>query len=116
MDKKNKKIPTKNVTYDPHLTPAETAARMKREGSDFQHVDSEDSTETTGGFTSDQEGLINNYAIEPEMYVNEPGDLREEGQENRQERQEELQEINQTSEQGELTLEEDNRGKGVGII
>ena len=64
--------------YDRHLTSAETAARMEREGEVFQQTpDSESSIDTTGGYTIDREGLANNYAIEPEMYINEPGDLRE---------------------------------------
>ncbi len=108
--------PTQRVNYDSHLVPAETAARMEREGAEFQHVGSEKSMNTAGGFTSDQEGLLNNYAIEPEMYVNEPGDLRKEGKEQRKERAHELKEVNQTNERGELTMEQDSRGKGVGII
>lgn len=107
---------TKRVNYDAHLVPAETAARMEREGAEFQHVDNEDDIDTNGGYTTDQEGLLNNYAIEPEMYVNEPGDLREQKQENREERIEEIKEVNQLDEDGRLTMEEDNRGKGVGII
>ena len=107
---------TERVNYDRNLVPAETAARMEREGSEFQHIDRDEDMNTTGGFTTDQEGLLNNYAIEPEMYINEPGDLREEQKENRQERIEELKEVNQVDEEGQLTLEKDNRGKGVGII
>ncbi|NJM97578.1 MAG: hypothetical protein HC800_10830 [Phormidesmis sp. RL_2_1] len=66
--------------YDAHLIPAETAAREAREGSHFGHVehDQADDTEhihTRDGYTIDQEGLINNYAVEAPMYVNEPGDL-----------------------------------------
>ena len=29
------------------------------------------------GYTIDEDGRLNNYAIEPEMYVHEPGDLRD---------------------------------------
>lgn len=107
---------TERVNYDSHLVPAETAARMEREGSEFQHVVPEDSTDTTGGFTTDQEGLLNNYAIEPEMYVNEPGDLRKQQEAEQKARKQELKEINQIDETGELTMQEDNRGKGVGVI
>ena len=65
--------------YDPHIMPAETVARQRREGAHFGHVE-HDSKETShihnrDGYTIDQEGLINNYAIEPKMYINEPGDL-----------------------------------------
>lgn len=67
--------------YDPHIVPAETAARAKREGKTFGHVDHDprtpDHIHTRDGYTVDQEGLINNYAVEPPMYINEPGDLDE---------------------------------------
>lgn len=67
--------------YDPHLVPAETAARAKREGQTFGHVDHDprnpEQLHTRDGYTIDQEGLINNYAIEPPMYINTPGDLDE---------------------------------------
>jgi hypothetical protein len=69
-------------TYDAHIIPAETAARKEREGEGFKHnpelEDSGESIDTRGGYTVDQEGLANNYAVEPEMYVEVPGDLREE--------------------------------------
>ena len=75
---KNRDIPHP----DPHIIPAETAARAKREGSHFGQVDHDSPTDTEhihtrDGYTVDQEGLINNYAVEPPMYVNEPGDLTE---------------------------------------
>ena len=61
--------------YDRGLTSAETAARQDREGASFRHKpESDDGTDT--GYTTDREGLLNNYAIEPEMYVEQPGDLR----------------------------------------
>jgi hypothetical protein len=67
--------------YDPHLVPAETAARAEREGSAFGHVDhdpqSPEQLHTRDGYTVDQEGLINNYAVEPPMYIKQPGDLAE---------------------------------------
>ncbi len=68
--------------FDRGIVPAETAARQRREGEDYKHKQTEnaeeDSIDTTGGSTVSNEGLANNYAIEPEMYINEPGDLREE--------------------------------------
>jgi len=115
--------------YDPGIIPAETAARMEREGSDFMHIhtkkDQEDartddqtdseSINVTGGNTVDKEGLNNAYAIEPEMYINEPGDLRQEEAELENQRGEQLQNLNQ-DEEGKLTTEGDKRGKGPGII
>jgi hypothetical protein len=70
-------------TYDLHIVPAETAARKAREGEHYKQLPDEqadeDSIHTTGGFTVDKEGLANNYAIEPEMYVEVPGDLESPG-------------------------------------
>lgn len=104
--------------YDPNLVPAETAARKEREGDAYKQVpdDQASDLDTEGGYTVDQEGLINNYAIEPEMYIEEPGDLREEQEAEEARRQQELAEINQTNEAGRVTTEADNRGKGVGRI
>lgn len=68
-------------SYDPHIIPAETAARKEREGDDFKHLhthtEGSEKIETAGGFTVDKEGLINNFAIEPEMYYETRGDLAE---------------------------------------
>lgn len=104
--------------YDPNLIPAETAARKEREGEDYKQIKEENKgdIDTTGGYTVDQEGLANNYAIEPEMYVNEPGDLREEQAAKEEKRAAELQARNDTDEEGELTVDSDDRSKGVGII
>jgi hypothetical protein len=104
--------------YDPNLIPAETAARLEREQASYKQVpeQSEGDIDTSGGYTVDQEGLANNYAIEPEMYINEPGDLREAQEQTEAARAEHLQEVNQTDEDGSLTSEADRRGKGVGII
>ena len=104
--------------YDPHMIPAETAARKKREQEGYKQIEhsSEGDIDTTGGYTVDQEGLANNYAIEPEMYVNEPGDLREEQEEQKEKRVQELNARNQTDEEGKLSVDSDDRGKGVGII
>ena len=66
-------------SYDPNLIPAETAARKEREGDHFKHLEEHpegsESMDTTGGFTTDKEGLIDNFGIEPEMYYEEPGDV-----------------------------------------
>ncbi|MGB3236714.1 MAG: hypothetical protein WBB29_00360 [Geitlerinemataceae cyanobacterium] len=108
--------------YDRGIRPAETAAREEREGEQFKTLpDSEEAVkegqiDTTAGFTVDQEGLANNYAVEPEMYYEVPGDLREKEEALKAERAAELKEINQTDEQGKLTQKDDERGKGVGII
>lgn len=117
--------------YDRGITPAETAARQEREGSNFMHTTTEEkqqsaktddqtddeSIRTTDGYTVDKEGLVNNYAVEPEMYINEPGDLREKEEAEAQERARLLAELKeQKNEQGELTMETDTRGKGPGII
>ncbi|MEH2331865.1 hypothetical protein [Nostoc sp.] len=116
-------------TYDRGIIPAETAARMEREGDKYKtrpteereadaptddQTDSE-SIRTTDGYTVDREGLSNNYAIEPEMYYEEPGDARQQAAEDREERIEELGEVNQ-DEEGKLTDKGDSRGRGPGII
>lgn len=105
-------------SYDPHIVPAETAARLEREGTGYKHPPAHEhnNIDTTGGFTVDNEGLANNYAIEPEMYYEEPGDLREKEEAEKAERAEELRAVNQTDESGKLTLDHDERSKGVGII
>lgn len=104
--------------YDPHMIPAETAARKEREQENYKQI-KEESTgdiDTAGGYTVDQEGLANNYAIEPEMYVNEPGDLRAEKERQKEAREQELAARNETDEQGKLTEDSDDRSKGVGMI
>jgi hypothetical protein len=104
--------------YDPHIVPAETAARKEREEDDYKHPQDEKKgdLDTTSGYTVDQEGLANNYAIEPEMYVEEPGDLREEQAAEKAEREAELQARNETDEKGKLTMDHDDRSKGVGLF
>jgi hypothetical protein len=66
-------------SYDAHMIPAETAARKDREGHEFKQVPDDAKTagslDTTGGCTVDTEGLANNYAVEPEMYSQTPGDM-----------------------------------------
>ena len=68
--------------YDLHITPAEIAARMEREGEDYRHIPEHEvhpdnkveGVSSTEGVTIDGEGLLNNYAIEPEIYYEVPGD------------------------------------------
>ena len=71
--------PASSDSYDPHIIPAETAARKDREGDHYKQLpknsEAPGSLDTTGGYTMDQEGLANNYGIEPEMYVETPGDI-----------------------------------------
>ncbi|MEH1858650.1 MAG: hypothetical protein V7L21_11720 [Nostoc sp.] len=116
-------------TYDRGIIPAETAARMEREGDKYKTLPTEEreagaptddqtdpeSIRTTDGYTVDREGLSNNYAIEPEMYYEEPGDARQQAAEDEAERIEELGEINQ-DEEGKLTDKGDSRGRGPGVI
>ncbi|MGC1309200.1 MAG: hypothetical protein WA885_18415 [Phormidesmis sp.] len=65
--------------FDRGIVPAETAARKEREGDDYKEAQDkpEGSLDTAAGATVSNEGLANNYAVEPEMYVEEPGDLSE---------------------------------------
>ena len=106
--------------FDPHIMPAETGARQDREGEQFKNTAESDrdpdSIDTTGGYTVDTEGLANNYAVEPEMYVEVPGDLRAAEQDAAAERSQDLAEVNETDETGKLTEAGDKRGKGPGII
>ena len=106
--------------YDQHIIPGETVAREAREGKHFGHVEHDDPADrehihTRDGYTIDQEGLINNYAVETEAYINEPGDLREKEQELKAQRRRELQELSE-DEEGKLTMEHDWRHKGPGLI
>lgn len=106
-------------TYDRGIVPAETAARIEREGENYKELPKEegtDSLDTTGGFTVDQEGLLNNYAIEPEMYYEEPGDAAQAEEEAQRDRAQEIKEVNETDEEGKLTSDHDSRGKGTGVI
>ena len=116
-------------TYDRGIVPAETAARKEREGEAFKTTPTEEreasavtddqtdseSLETTGGYTVDQEGLLNNYAIEPEMYYEVPGDARQAEEAAEAARAEELQEINE-DQAGDLTMDSDQRGRGPGVV
>ena len=86
-----------DANYDRGITSAETAARMEREGGEYKE-NQED------GQTVDREGLANNYAVEPEMYYEEPGDRKEIKEAEEAERKEELKDINTSG------------GKGVGLV
>ncbi|WP_413171949.1 hypothetical protein [Anabaena azotica] len=114
---------------DRGIIPAETAARIAREGEHYKHLPTEEnlsnastddqtgaeSIRTTDGYTVDKEGLLNNYPVEPEMYYEVPGDARKDMAEDTIERLEELTEVNEDK-TGELTEKADRRGKGTGII
>ncbi|MFH7029296.1 MAG: hypothetical protein ACHBN1_28865 [Heteroscytonema crispum UTEX LB 1556] len=120
---------TADDNYDRGIVPAETAARREREGARFKHTPTEeqeaseftddqthsDSIRTTDGYTVDKEGLLNNYAVEPEMYYEVPGDARQQAAEDTAARVEDLGEINEDKE-GELTEKGDKRGRGPGVI
>ncbi|ARV60935.1 hypothetical protein BZZ01_22010 [Nostocales cyanobacterium HT-58-2] len=116
--------------YDRGITPAETAARREREGELYKTLPTEEreasaptddqthvgqSIRTTDGYTVDKEGLLNNYAVEPEMYYEVPGDARQAAAEDTAHRIEELKEVNEDKE-GQLTMEDDKRGRGPGIV
>lgn len=107
-------------TYDRGIIPAETAARKEREGEGYKNrpepTEGDDSIDTVGGYTVDKEGIANNFAVEPEMYYEVPGDLREKEAALAEERAKELEEVNRNNEEGKLTTDHDDRGKGVGII
>jgi hypothetical protein len=105
-------------TYDRGIVPAETAARKEREGDRYKQTPdkTEGDIDTTTGYTTDNEGLINNFAVEPEMYYDEPGDLKEIEEEREEERKQELHDINETDEQGKLEENHDERKKGPGLI
>lgn len=106
-------------TADRGIIPAEVAARMDREGSDYRDTADEqaepESIDVTGGATVDQEGLANNYAVEPEMYYDTPGDATQEAEQDKAHRAQELAEANEDK-QGELTMEDDTRGRGPGAV
>jgi hypothetical protein len=106
--------------YDSGIIPTEVAARKQREGGLFGTTAKANervpgSINTTSGYTIDQEGLANNYAVEPEMYINEPGDLRQENAELAAKRVYELKALAENA-VGQLTMEDDTRHKGPGRI
>ncbi|AFY50190.1 hypothetical protein Nos7524_4432 [Nostoc sp. PCC 7524] len=116
-------------TYDRGIIPAETAARHEREGELYKTLPTEEreadaptddqtktqSIRTTDGYTVDKEGLLNNYAVEPEMYYDVPGDATAAAEQDTSTRVEELSEVNEDK-AGELTEERDVRGRGPGLI
>ena len=94
-----------DANYDRGITSAETAARMEREGENFKQLpDNKENADATAGYTIDREGLANNYAIEPEMYYEVPGDMAADQAAAKERRVEEIKDINTPG------------GKGVGII
>lgn len=103
--------------YDREIAPTETATRQEREGENFKQTpDPEGGIDTTGGYTVDREGKLNNFAIEPQMYVETPGDLDYKNAQLESQRQQTYREVKETDEEGNLSIKEDKRGKGVGII
>jgi hypothetical protein len=120
--------PRQQENYDPHITPAETAARMEREGEKYKHIPNEsdrnqtepqvnsDSIHTTDGYTTDKEGLIDNFATEPEMYYEQPGDAKAQEEEEQARRAQELEDVNDNEEEGKLGMGKDERGRGPGVI
>ncbi len=91
-------------TYDLNIVPAETAARKEREGKTYKQLpeDEEDNT-PVDGYTMDGEGLINNYAVEPEMYYETPGDAQE------------LEDVNEADDKGKLRPEDDTHSKDISL-
>ncbi|VXD23135.1 conserved hypothetical protein [Planktothrix serta PCC 8927] len=116
MSKEEKKTPhisheeaEANPTYDRGIVPAEVGARIDREQENFKQIPEheEGNLDTTSGYTMDREGLLNNYAVEPEMYVNVPGDLKEEEEADDARRAQTLHEVKEV---------EGGLGKGQGVI
>ena len=93
MENKN----PKDANYDRAITSAETASRMEREGDEFKDA-------SDAGQTVDREGLSNNYAVEPEMYYEVPGDRQEIKEAEESRRAEEIEDVNTPG------------GKGVGLV
>ncbi|MGB5595653.1 MAG: ssl1498 family light-harvesting-like protein [Crocosphaera sp.] len=59
----------KNYSDGSELIPADAAARIEREGTQKEkrkEINNNDAP-TTGGYTVDQEGLINNYPVTPKL-------------------------------------------------
>ncbi|MGD1936213.1 MAG: hypothetical protein ACFCA4_01465 [Cyanophyceae cyanobacterium] len=95
--------------YDPNMIPAETAARIEREGEVYKSTpdaNEQDGIDTMGGYTVSREGLLNNYAVEPEMYYEERGDRQMHKEAAAAHRTEELKEVRKTDEDGLLTPSE----------
>lgn len=121
--------PSTTPHYDRGLIPAEVAAREEREHDNFRRTPSKrndqaaatddqtdpESIDTAGGYSVDKEGLVDNFAIEPEMYINEPGDLRETEKALDEQHAQELRDINE-DEDGKLTMDRDMRPRGPGLF
>jgi hypothetical protein len=112
---------TASNTYDKGIMPAETNARLEREQENYKQIpdssdQNADSIDTTAGYPVSREGLLNNYPVEPEMYYEVPGDLRQKEEQREASRAEELAEINETDEKGKLSMTHDQRGKGTGLF
>lgn len=110
---------TQSDSFDGNIIPAETAARIEREGEDYKTTpvkNPEDGLDTTGGYTTSNEGLTNNYAVEPEMYYEERGDMAEKEAALKAERANTLREINETDQERLMNGTGDDRPKGVGMI
>ncbi len=107
-----------NESYDANIIPSETAARMEREGENYKHTpeNNVEGIDTTKGYAVDSEGLVNNYAIEPEMYYEVPGDAKAQLDADAAARIEELDDIRDDDETGKLTTDSDRRGKGPGAV
>ena len=114
---RNEKMDTS--TADRGIVPSEVAARMDREGDDFKKTADEqagaESLDVTAGATVDQEGLANNFAVEPEMYYDTPGDMKQQEEAEEAARSQEIAEANEDK-QGDLTMEGDQRGRGPGVV
>lgn len=72
---------TDGPQYDRGIVPAENAARQQRQGMSYKKIPEpkRGDANTAEGFTVDREGLLNNYGVETEPYINEPGDLSNKG-------------------------------------
>lgn len=117
-------------TYDRGIVPAETAARKEREGAEYKKHPTEDrdmsqptddqtdpeSVRTDDGYTVDREGLVNNYAIEPEMYYEVPGDARAKEEAEKAARAQEYEEVNEESDGKLRGGNVDTRGHGPGAV
>lgn len=67
------------------------------------------------GYTIDEDGRLNNFAIEPEIYIRVPGDLRQKQAEEKAQRRHEMEELLE-EEDGKLIMDHDFRHKGPGLI
>lgn len=109
--------PVKTDGYDRFMVATETASRQAREGESFGRTpEGESDIDTTNGFTVDREGLANNYAVEPEIYAEVPGDMKKRNQAAEAARVKTRLEAQQTDENGKLTMGSDDRGQGVGVV